>query len=191
MKAHRKKLHLDQREDRKMSGLRLRDARDEDRKEIEKVTLSAFREYAALMPAHWDNYRRGILATLADHGPAGQIVAERDGKIVGAILLYPAGTVVTQPDGRFFTRPWPEMRLLAVAPKLRGRGIGVALIRECESRARRSMAKALALHTTDVMSAAVRIYERMGFVRAPELDFHPSDDLTVKGYLLRLDESGP
>jgi GNAT superfamily N-acetyltransferase len=174
-----------------MSGLRLRDARDEDHKEIENVTLSAFREYADLMPAHWDNYRRGILATLADPKPAEQIVAERDGRIVGAILLYPPGTVVTQPDGRSVTRPWPEMRLLAVNPAMRGQGIGVALIRECESRARRSRADALALHTADVMSAAVRIYERMGFVRAPELDFHPSDDLTVKGYLLKLDDAGP
>jgi GNAT superfamily N-acetyltransferase len=169
-----------------MSDVRLRDARDEDRKEIEKVTLSAFQEYAALMPAHWNDYRRGILQTLADPRPAEQIVAERDGKIVGAILLYPAGTVVTLPDGKSATRPWPEMRLLAVDPAMRGRGIGLALLRECESRARRSKAEALALHTADVMSAAVRIYERMGFVRAPELDFHPGDDLIVKGYLLKL-----
>jgi GNAT superfamily N-acetyltransferase len=82
------------------------------------------------------------------------------------------------------------MRLLAVDPAMRGQGIGVALIRECESRARRSRAKALAPHTTDVMAAAVRIYEKMGFVRAPELDFHPTDELTVKGYLLRLYDPG-
>jgi len=31
------------------------------------------------------------------------------------------------------------------------------------------------------MRVAMRMYERMGFVRAPELDFHPDENVTVKG----------
>jgi hypothetical protein len=41
-----------------------------------------------------------------------------------------------------------------------------------------------------MMQAALRMYERMGFVRAPELDFHPAPGVTVQGYRLDLKESG-
>jgi hypothetical protein len=37
-----------------------------------------------------------------------------------------------------------------------------------------------------MMQAAMRLYVRMGFVRAPELDFHPAPGLTIKGYRLNL-----
>jgi hypothetical protein len=37
------------------------------------------------------------------------------------------------------------------------------------------------------MDVAMRLYERMGFVRAPELDFRPAPQVTVKGYRLALD----
>ena len=37
-----------------------------------------------------------------------------------------------------------------------------------------------------MMQTALRMYERMGFVRAPELDFHPAPGFIVKGYRLDL-----
>jgi hypothetical protein len=36
------------------------------------------------------------------------------------------------------------------------------------------------------MQAALRLYERLGFVRAPELDFRPAPGVTVKGYRVDL-----
>jgi hypothetical protein len=39
------------------------------------------------------------------------------------------------------------------------------------------------------MRAAVRLYERMGFVRDPEHDFQPPGAELVEGYLLRLDDA--
>jgi len=49
-------------------------------------------------------------------------------------------------------------------------------------------APALTLHTHEIMAVAMRMYERMGFVRAPELDFHPAPDVTIKGYRRDLTE---
>ena len=155
------------------------------------MTLSAYQEYAAIMPSHWEGYRQAILATLAGVKPAQQIVAEREDAIVGTVLLYPAGTVFSTPDGLPLTLAWPEVRLLAVAPAARGQGIGAALMYECVRRARRLGAAVLTLHTTDMMHVAMRMYEHMGFVHAPELDFHVDKDLTVKGYRLNLDDSTP
>ena len=172
-----------------MSRLHIRDARPGDRDAILAVTLAAYQEYAPLMAANWEGYRRNILATLADVKPAEQIVAEQDGEVVGAVLLYPPGTVFSSAKGVRVTALWPEVRLLAVTPGARGQGIGAALMHECVRRAREGGAGALTLHTTDVMQVAMRMYERMGFVRAPELDFHPAPEVTVKGYRLNLAET--
>ncbi len=38
-----------------------------------------------------------------------------------------------------------------------------------------------------MMQVAKQMYERMGFVRAPELDFHPDPNVIVKAYRLDLD----
>jgi ribosomal protein S18 acetylase RimI-like enzyme len=42
------------------------------------------------------------------------------------------------------------------------------------------------LHTTDLMQAAVRLYERLGFERAHDLDFEPAPGIIAKGYRLDL-----
>jgi len=169
-----------------VTDLRIRDARPTDRDAVRDVTLAAYQEYAAQMPAHWGGYRQNILATLADTSPAEQLVAEQQGVIVGTVLLYPPRRVQISPDEAAIEAPWPEVRLLAVLPDTRGRGIGTALMRECVRRARRAGAGRLSLHTTPMMRAAVRVYARMGFVRAPELDFHPAPGLTIEGYCVDL-----
>ena len=167
------------------SKFKIRDAHREDRDAARKITLSAFQQYAAVMPPpRWERYRENILATLTDVAPAQQIVAEKEGVILGSVLLYPPGTAFSTPIEGPLT--CPEVRLLAVAPEARGQGIGTALMKECIRRARRLGVACLNLHTTDMMQVAMRMYERMGFVRAPELDFHPDPNITVKAYRLEL-----
>jgi GNAT superfamily N-acetyltransferase len=167
-----------------MEALRIRDAQGNDGSAIAALTLSAYQEYAPLMPSLWDAYRENIVTTLAAPEPATQLVAEQGSRLVGTVLLYPAAT--GSDERAPFPRPYPEVRLLAVAPAARGKGIGEALMRECIRRARRSGATTLALHTTDLMRAAMRLYTRMGFQREPELDFRPRPEVTVKGYVLDL-----
>ncbi len=175
-----------------MTDLQIRDARPGDREVIKDVTLTAYQQYAEIMPPpHWEFYRQSILETLADVSPAEQIVAEVDGVVMGTALLYPAGAVYSTPDGDSVTLERPELRLLAVAPAARGQGVGAALVQECILRARRSGVAELTLHTTDMMQVAMRMYEGMGFVRAPELDFHPAPEVTVKGYRLNLASAAP
>jgi GNAT superfamily N-acetyltransferase len=164
----------------------LRDATPSDRAAIEAVTLAAYEQYAAVLSASfWAAYRDNIRQTLANIGPAAQIVAEDDGELVGVVLLYPAGAVLAA-GGPPLSPACPEVRLLAVAPAARGRGVARRLMEECMRRARAAGAPALTLHTTDMMSVAMSLYERMGFARAPELDFSPAPGLTVKGYRLPL-----
>ena len=171
-----------------MNDLQIREARPNDREAIKAVTLAAYQEYATLMQAHWEIYRQNIVATLADIQPAAQLVADQAGQLVGTVLLYPAGTIVANPGNEPITLPWPEVRLLAVSPTARGQGVGAALMQECIRRARQS-SRVLTLHTTDIMQSAMRLYARMGFQRAPELDFQPAPGVTIKGFRLSLEET--
>ncbi|HET9854904.1 MAG TPA: GNAT family N-acetyltransferase [Methylomirabilota bacterium] len=167
----------------------IRDARPDDRAAILAVTLAAYEQYAAaLTPPLWAVYRQNIQATLADVGPAAQLVAEDGGALVGAVLLFPTGSVMATP-GRSITLPLPEVRLLAVAPAARGKGVARRLMEECIQRARAAGAPALTLHTTDMMAVAMRLYERLGFERTPELDIRPAPGILAKGYKRMLPRS--
>lgn len=164
----------------------IRESRPADRTAIEAITLAAYAQYATMLPASlWEAYRRNIVAALADAKRATQIVAEREGALVGSVLLYPADADTGAPGrGEATMHRWPEVRLLAVAPPARRSGAGRRLMEECVRRARGSGATALTLHTTDMMQVARHLYQRMGFERAPDLDFSPAPGITVKGYRL-------
>ncbi|MGH8892757.1 MAG: GNAT family N-acetyltransferase [Actinomycetes bacterium] len=79
-----------------------------------------------------------------------------------------------------------EFRMLAVAAQARGRGVGAALTQWCVDHAREQGCTAVALSSLGTMYAAHRIYERMGFVRAPDRDWWPAPDTQLIAYLLEL-----
>jgi predicted N-acetyltransferase YhbS len=168
--------------------LAIRDARPSDAPAIESVTLAAYQQYESLLPPpYWEAYHANIVGTLAQVAPAAQLVAERAGHIVGAVLLYPAGATFPARGGAAAALRWPEVRLLAVDPAARGQGVGETLMQACVRRAHASGAGALTLHTAPIMAAAMRLYARLGFVHVPELDFEPAPGLTVRGFRLTLE----
>jgi ribosomal protein S18 acetylase RimI-like enzyme len=157
--------------------LQVRDATAADHDHIRDVTLEAYAQYAEVLgAAWWDGYRRNVMEALTDEGVE-RIVAERHGRILGSVLLLPASRQ---------TSGWPEVRLLAVAPQARRQGIGRALMDECVRRVRRRGTTTIGLHTMPMMDEARRMYERMGFVRAPEHDFSPVAGLLILGYRMVL-----
>ena len=77
------------------------------------------------------------------------------------------------------------IRLLAVTPAARGRGVGKALTHDCIERARALGRSSVVLHTTRAMETAWRMYEQLGFRRSPDLDFRQGA-LEVFGFELPL-----
>ncbi len=116
-----------------MTDLCVRDARPDDRDAIREVTLAAYQEYAAHMPGFWEAYRRNIVASVTDAGAAVQLVAERDGAIVGTVLLYPPRRMELPGGGRLEIRgprcgcsPWRRPSAGAASARRSCRSASVA-----------------------------------------------------------------
>ena len=109
-------------------------------------------------------------------------VDEASGRPLGTATFCLAGT----PYAEVSRSGEAEFRMLAVAPEARGRGVGGALVGDCIERAQSAGSTALALCSLEAMAPAHRIYERMGFARAPERDWQPVPGLTLVSYLLQL-----
>ena len=90
--------------------------------------------------------------------------------------------------------PWAEflepgeaaIRMLAVAPSARGRGVGTALAAACVARARSEGRAAIVLHSLPYMRAAQAIYLRLGFRRRPDRDWEPVPGIRLLGFALVL-----
>lgn len=165
--------------------IQLRDAREDEMPRVRTLTFHAYAEYqAAMTPEAWTGLKNALDRVFAAERDASTIVALNDGLLVGSVLLYPAkskayGDALPALD-------WPEVRLLAVEPAMRGRGIAKALMAECIRRAAASGAAAIGIHTSRSMRVAMAMYREMGFLRAPEYDFQPPGAERVEAHVLPL-----
>lgn len=101
--------------------------------------------------------------------PSGLVLTAVDGESVLATLTLADWT---SPLSQVAREGEAEVRLFAVSPRERGRGVGGLLLAECIRRARLPpySAGALVLWTQPGMRAAQSLYERLGFRRVPERD---------------------
>lgn len=139
--------------------MKLREFSPGDCAQVDALGVAAFEQYQACY-SDWPALRSRIatLSSLAEHGEI--IIAEQDGEIVGSVAYLGPG----KPKSPFYLPQWAVMRMLAVAPHAQGQGIGRALAHECIRRARRDGASVFALHTSAMMTVALPMYQRMGFV---------------------------
>ncbi|MFF1921628.1 GNAT family N-acetyltransferase [Streptomyces sp. NPDC058221] len=111
------------------------------------------------------------------------VAADARGRILGGVTYAPPGNRwadIAAPDEA-------EFRMLAVSREARGAGAGEALVRACIDRARGTAGvTGIVLSTQPAMRGAHRIYGRLGFVRTPERDWNPLDDLKLLTYRLAL-----
>jgi len=105
-------------------------------------------------------------------------VVEREGEIVGSILLVKKSKTIGQ------------LRLLLVEPGARGLGIGKRLIDECLRFARQSGYRKIILWTNDVLDAARHLYQAAGFKLVSE-EPHHSYGRDLVGQYWELDLASP
>lgn len=78
-----------------------------------------------------------------------------------------------------------SFRYFAVDPDVQGSGIGETMVRWVIDRARDDGKQRIHIHTLTMMTGAMRLYERLGFARAPEQDAR-WDDIDGLAYVLAL-----
>jgi ribosomal protein S18 acetylase RimI-like enzyme len=114
-------------------------------------------------------YERGEFLESLRSG--GVHVAEWDGVVAGVVVVYPPGT-----DGRAIAGEGEaELSRLAVGAGTRGRGVGRRLVELCGDRARALGAKAIVLWSRPYQRDAHRLYESLGYRRAPQRDSADAD----------------
>jgi ribosomal protein S18 acetylase RimI-like enzyme len=149
-----------------------------DRDDVNAVARAAFAQYSHDYQ-DWPSFIEGI-GRMADLAlDADVFVAEQGGTIVGAVAHVGPG----RPRAAIFPDDWSVIRMLVVAPGMRGQGIGRALVAACLRRAREVGAPAVGLHTSPVMASALRMYEAIGFVR--DRDLPPIRSVPYGRYLLQ------
>lgn len=160
----------------------IRDATAADDEQIRALTRRAYAEFATVMaPDAWAGFRQAMESALTFASGATRLVADDAETLIGSVLLYPPDA---NPYGGDGGGDAPELRLLAVSPDARGRGVGRALVDACINRAKAFGASELGLHSSRSFAVAIGMYVRMGFVRAPERDFQPPGAELVEGYRL-------
>jgi ribosomal protein S18 acetylase RimI-like enzyme len=156
----------------------IRGALEPDLERVVSVLRAANAEFEDVLPA---TFYRAYLTNVLDLGSrlaeAELLVAEHEGRIVGAITLYPDASV----EGWGWPPNWTGIRAVAVEPKARGLGIGRRLAKECIDRSRELGADAVCLHTASFMQAAIAMYESAGFRRVPEFDQDAGELLGLRG----------
>ena len=106
-----------------------------------------------------------------------------DGQLLGAVTYVPGPS---SPLAEFDEPGAAGIRMLAVAPDAQGRGVGEALTRACIDRATAAGRDAIVLHSTEWMTTAHRLYERLGFRRDPGLDWEAGPGFWLRAFRLGL-----
>lgn len=155
-----------------------------EKEAVIQLLLESYEQYANdFSPEGWQEYVRSIKASLENPNIDQVLVAKSGEKILGSLQLFENAVAAYQNTSIEITNP--IIRLLAVSPEARGKGIAQALLKESVRYAKAKGADYLYLHSSDTMKNAVRLYEWFGFKRDESKDFH-AENVHVKCFRLEL-----
>jgi predicted N-acetyltransferase YhbS len=164
------------------TDLEIRHAQDDELDIVASLAVDAYAQYAeGMSPDAWSQFAQNIANVRGRLHDADVLVAVRGAHIVGTVTLYT--------DWRGAQTDSYGIRLLAVPPPERGKGVGRALMEHCIAEARARGKSRVVLTTTIEMESARDLYERLGFQRDRSLDHEPAPGVRVEGYALQLDGS--
>lgn len=154
-------------------GVVIRSAREDELDRVASLFEPALEVYRGT-PDDWalDNYLADLVNVRDRFGLAETYVASDGGEIVGSVAFY---RDVALEGWSNLPAGWTGFRALVVHPAARGRGVGRSLVERCLERSRELGAATLGIHTVALLRDAIRLYERLGFVRCPEFDLRVRD----------------
>ena len=160
-------------------GVHVGEARIDEFDRIAQLTTDVYR-VAGLASADY----LSELADVAGRATRSQLLGARDdsGTVVGSVALVLEGDFGEITEGE----DEAAFRMLVVGPAARGGGVGELLVRTCLARARGVGKRRMVLSTGGGMTAARRLYRRLGFDRLPERDWSPVPGVDLVVYALEL-----
>ena len=162
------------------AGPELRPVRAGELAEVGRLTVAAYVD-DGFMTAD-DSYVHELVDTARRAREAEVWVAVEAGQLLGSVTFCTVGSsyreIARDDEGEF--------RMLAVSPAARGRGIGRALVELCLRRSRELGYAGVRMSSMDRMTSAHRVYERLGFTRAPDDDWSPARGVKLLAYATRL-----
>ncbi|TFV89197.1 GNAT family N-acetyltransferase [Blastococcus sp. CT_GayMR16] len=161
------------------SSLVVESARPEDFPRIADLTVGVYVGGGLAEPHYAEE-----LADVAGRAGRSELMVIRDGggTVVGSVALVlrgDFGNITTSEDEAAF-------RMLVVDPAVQGRGVGELLVTTCLDRARAAGKHRMVISTDPRMSAAQRLYERLGFARLTERDWSPVPGVDLMVYVREL-----
>lgn len=165
-----------------MSEVTVRLARPAEYATAGRLTVAAYRA------SGYVEVESSYVAKLADAEARAReaelwVAVDESDAVLGTVTMAPPDSPWAQVAGPADL----EFRMLAVDAAVRGRGIGEALTRAVLDRAAELGLTGVALSSSTEMTAAHRLYERLGFRRTPDKDWSPVPDHQLITYHLALD----
>lgn len=147
---------------------------------VGELTVEAYAHDGFLPPG--SDYAQTLRAAADRAAKAELWVAADDDGLLGTVTYCPPGSVY----GEIARDDEGEFRMLGVAARARGRGIGTALTVRCIERTRELGLARIVLSSATYMTTAHRMYERLGFVRLPDRDWSPIPGVDLYAFTLDL-----
>jgi ribosomal protein S18 acetylase RimI-like enzyme len=145
------------------AAVEVRPLRDDEHAAVAELCVAAFRAEGHVSPRYLP-----IAADVAGRAAgASVLVAECDGEPAGTITVVLEGGDQAELAGPGEA----EVRVLAVAPGLQRRGVGEALARAAVEAAAERGLERVVCSCLPSMTAAQRLYARLGFRHDPQRDF--------------------
>lgn len=168
-----------------MSSYRVRWAEPRDDAAIGELLVTSFVEqYARKLPeVVVTGHRKAELRDVASkRGLAKVWVAEHEGELVGTVALWPPGAHGSEA----WSPNASDLRHLAVAKSHRGGVVSRLLVDTAEAWAREHGCACVSLHVRRGADGIRALYEKRGYVRAPEGDLDLLPEVFLEAFVLPL-----
>jgi GNAT superfamily N-acetyltransferase len=165
-------------------AVEIREAHPSEYDQVGDVVALAYTPFGSPDDEGWVQHLE-LVRNVADRAKRTVVLAAVEGgRVLGSATIELFGVIGD--DDHEVPPDWAFLRMVGVHPEAQGRGVGRALVQDVISRARAEGRRHLGLRTTPQMEVAHRLYESLGFVRDPSLDYPIEADYSLLGYRLDL-----
>jgi len=153
---------------------------DEHKEAVQQLLVESYAQYKHSVEDEefWNLYVQGMVDSVNSPHVDRILVANDGDEILGTVQLFDNAKNSYEGMGMEITITDPFIRLLAVHPKARGKGIARELLKACLLYGKEKNADSVYLFTGEIMEKAIQLYERFGFKRDSQHEFENAGSYT-------------